>query len=183
MPVPPPRPGPMPPPLPLPTPLPVAGVGKVCAVVDCALLFCCSCESVGTNVGLLTTVFSGEGLGPELVGVGDIAGVTAGVSPGRVAGLVLAGLTAVALSSCRAPQAFRKRIATAITPNPRITGADATAKFLPIPLVILLRLHRLPDFAVGVRKSGCRLSTNNFRMRLYSSAQLASRSKPWSSTG
>ena len=34
-----------------------------------------------------------------------------------------------------------------------------------------------------VRTSGFRFSTNNFRMRLYSSAQLSSRSKPWSSTG
>src|SRR5215471_13013196 len=34
-----------------------------------------------------------------------------------------------------------------------------------------------------VRTSGCKLSVNNFRMRLYSSAQLSSRSKPWSSTG
>ena len=42
-------------------------------------------------------------------------------------------------------------------------------------------LARFP-FA-GVRTSGFRLSTNNFRIRLYSSAQLASRSKPWSSTG
>jgi hypothetical protein len=38
-------------------------------------------------------------------------------------------------------------------------------------------------FPAGTRMSGFRFVTNNFKIRLYSSAQLSSRSKPWSSTG